>query len=269
MKLAVFSDSHSFEHPSSWNALFDKRAVGLVNHFYIRKHKHKQEYLEKIVKRIIEISPDVVICTGDLTTSGDKAEFETSLKILDPLVQDKNFDLFYVPGNHDYYVNDKTCYESLRKAFFFLNRGKFDLEELPVSFVLKDIDFCIVNVCKPTNLFVSTAVMSKKNQSFILDWAKQKKNKPKILVEHYPLIEEHPFLRCRHKLWNERNVLKSLQNKDIDLSLCGHVHWPTARIDERGRGEIIIGSATANKCFALIEYDEKSDLFKYNKISVE
>ncbi len=269
MKIAVFSDSHSFEHPSSWNALFDKRAIGLVNYFYIRKHKHKKEYLEKIVEKIIGLSPDVVICTGDLTTSGDKAEFETALKILDPLIENRDFDLLYVPGNHDYYVNDNICYESLKRAFFNINRGRFSLEDLPVSFELKGIDFCLVNVCKPTNLFVSTAIMSKKNQSFILNWAKEKKGKPKILVEHYPLIEEHPFLRCRHKLWNEKKVLNALINKDIDLSLCGHVHWPTARVDERGRGEIIIGSATANKCFALIEYDEKQDLFKYNKLSVE
>lgn len=269
MKIAVFSDSHSFEHPSSWNALFDKRAIGLVNHFYIRKHKHKQEYLEKIVERIGESSPDVVICTGDLTTSGDRAEFETACAILKPLVDNIKFDIFYVPGNHDYYVKDSICYESLKKAFYYINRGRFQLEELPVSFELKELDFCLVNVCKPTNLFVSTAVMSRKNQDFILDWSNTKKGKPKVLVEHYPLIEEHPFLRCRHKLWKEKKVLGKLKSKDIDLSLCGHVHWPTARIDERGRGEIIIGSATANKCFALIEYDEKIDIFKYNKVSVD
>ena len=269
MRIAVFSDSHTFSPPSSWNACFDKRAIGLVNYFYIRKHKHKQLYLEKVVKRIIALSPDIVICTGDLTTSGDRPEFELVCSILKPLVENSSFEMFYVPGNHDYYVKDAVCYESLKVAFHYLNRGRFRLEDLPRSLETKGLDFCFVNVCKPVNLFISSARMSKKNRNFIINWAETKTQKPKVLVEHYPLIEEPPILRFRHKLWGEKQVLEKLKSGKIDLSLCGHVHHPTQRIDEKGRGEIIIGSATANKCFALIEYDEKIDLFKYNKISVE
>jgi Icc-related predicted phosphoesterase len=177
--------------------------------------------------------------------------------------------MFYVPGNHDYYVNDPICCDALEKSFYYLNRERYKLGDLPASLEFKCLDFCFVNVCKFANLFDSASVMSRKNRDFIIDWARHKSGKPKVLVEHYPLIEEHPFIRCRHKLWGEKEVLNILRKGDIDLSLCGHVHWPTARIDERGRGEIIIGSATANKCFALIEYDEKIDVFKYNKISVE
>ncbi|HBM15014.1 MAG TPA: hypothetical protein DD381_01480 [Lentisphaeria bacterium] len=269
MRIALFSDSHTFSPPSSWNACFDKRAIGLVNYFYIRKHKHNPKYLEKVVQKILDISPDMVICTGDLTTSGDSPEFDLSCSILSPLVENQSFELFYVLGNHDYYVKDKVCYEALRKAFCYLNRGRFNLEDLPQSLEIKDLDFCFVNVCKPVNLFVSYARMSRKNRDFIINWAEKKTQKPKILVEHYPLIEEHPVLRCRHKLWGEKQVLQKLQSGEIDLSLCGHVHCPTQKLDERGRGEVIIGSATANKCFALIEYDENSDVFKYNKISVE
>jgi hypothetical protein len=72
----------------------------------------------------------------------------------------------------------------------------------------------------------------------------------------------------RHKLWGERRVLKALLKKDIDLSICGHIHLPKATLDSRGRGEIITGSITQKACMAYIEYNENSDTFIYKKIDV-
>jgi predicted MPP superfamily phosphohydrolase len=269
MKIAVFSDFHAYGGHSSWNAFFDKRAIALLNYLYFRKHRHKQELLEKMVKKITEIKPDVVICVGDISTSGELTEFDIACKYLKPLVENQNFDMFYIPGNHDYYVNDEKCFKALKETFCYLNRGKLKLENLPISLIIKGINFCFVNVCKPSNLFLSSAVMSKENSDYILQWAESNTKMPKVLVDHYPLIEEHPLLRWRHRLYEEKAVLSALKDKKIDLSLCGHVHYPAAKIDNRGRGEIIAGSITANRSFALIEYNEKEDKFEYNKIFVE
>ncbi len=268
MKIAVFSDSHAYGGHSSWNAFFDKRAIGLLNYIYVRKHRHKQELLGKMVSKIIETKPDVVICTGDVSTSGELSEFDIACKYLKPLVENENFDMFYVPGNHDCYVEDEKCLKALKETFSYLNRGKLKLEDMPKSLIIKGISFCFVNVCKPSNLFLSTAVMSKQNSDYILRWAETETKMPKILVDHYPLIEKHTFIRCRHRLYGEKEVLSALKNKKIDLSVCGHVHHPTAKIDDRGRGEIVAGSITANRSFALIEYSEKDDKFEYSKISV-
>lgn len=268
MKIALFSDSHAYGGHSSWNAFFDKRAIGLLNYLYFRKHRHKQELLAKMVSKIIEIKPDIVICAGDLTTSGELTEFDTACRHLQPLVENKNFDMFYIPGNHDYYVEDEKCFKALKETFYYLNRGKLKFEDLPISMIIKGINFCFVNVCKPSNLFLSSAVMSKQNSDYILKWAESDIKMPKVLVDHYPLIEEHPLLRFRHRLYGEKKVLSALKNKRFDLSLCGHVHYPAAKIDARGRGEIVAGSITANRSFALIEYNEKEDKFQYNKIPV-
>jgi len=82
-----------------------------------------------------------------------------------------------------------------------------------------------------------------------------------VLVGHYPLWEDHPWLRVRHRLWGEDEALRLLKNGEIDLSLCGHVHRPYAKIDERGRGEICAGSVTRNGCVTLIDYDKSKDVF--------
>ena len=268
MKIAVFADSHAYGGHSGWNAFFDKRAIGLLNYLYFRKHRHKQELLGKMVSKIIEIKPDIVICAGDVSTSGELSEFDIACTYLKPLVENENFDMFYVPGNHDYYVEDKKCFKALKETFYYLNRGKLKLEDLPKSIIIKGVNFCFVNVCKPSNLFLSSAVMSKQNSDYILKWAESDTKRPKILVDHYPLIEKHTLIRCRHRLYGEKKVLSALRNKKIDLSICGHVHYPIADIDDRGRGEIVAGSITANRSFALIEYNEKEDYFKYNRIFV-
>lgn len=91
----------------------------------------------------------------------------------------------------------------------------------------------------------------------------------RIIVGHYPLIEEHPILRIRHRLWGQERVLKLLLNKQIDVSLCGHVHLPYEKVDKTGRGEYCAGSVTRNGCISEITYEQDKDIFSMKKISLE
>ncbi|HJO96136.1 MAG TPA: metallophosphoesterase [Victivallales bacterium] len=269
MKIVAFSDSHAAGHPSNWSAFFDKRAIGLFNHHYFRKHRHNQDYLSIMVDKILNIAPDIVICTGDISTSGEPSEFNLTIDLIKPLVENKSFEFLYVPGNHDYYVHDKICIDALKDTFYYLNRHKMKFDDLPYSLTVKGVNLCLTNSCKPINLLFSTGKMNNETIEYVLNWLENNMSGPNILVGHYPLIEDHPIMRFRHKLWGHKQILAALKSKRIDLSLCGHVHHPHARLDKNGRGEIIIGSLTRNGCFALIEYDEKKDLFKYNKINVD
>jgi len=88
-------------------------------------------------------------------------------------------------------------------------------------------------------------------------------------VGHYPLLEKHPILRFRHRLWGQKKIADELQKKNLDLSICGHVHSATVDIDKKGRGEIIIGSVTKNACGALIDYDSTNNVFCYSKIDLK
>ena len=63
-------------------------------------------------------------------------------------------------------------------------------------------------------------------------------------------------------------VLRLLREGALDLSLCGHVHKPGARLDGRGRGEICSGSVTRNGVIAEIDYDEKNDVFDCRSVDL-
>ena len=64
-------------------------------------------------------------------------------------------------------------------------------------------------------------VMRKKDSDRIEEFCRAEKKYPRILVNHYPVIEEQPLLRMRHRLYRQKNIEKLLKDKVIDLSICG------------------------------------------------
>jgi hypothetical protein len=149
----------------------------------------------------------------------------------------------------------------MKDAVKFLNRDKVTFDELPVKLTVADCDFLLVNESCPTNLISSCGYLSKTSSDFVVKACSEKKDRPRILVGHYPIMEDHPWLRVRHRLWGEGEVLNLLRTGSIDLSLCGHVHRPYAKVDVQGRGEICAGSVTRNGCVTVIEYDKEKDIF--------
>ena len=261
MKIIHFSDPHAGGPAEDWLAYIDKRWVGVFNFTYRRKYQHDQSYLKKAVDYIIGQKPDLAVLTGDITSTGQPGEFKQQLDILDPLVRNSQIPMMYIPGNHDFYVYNKRCVDAMKNAVKFLNRDSFSFDDLPLKISLGDCDFILVNESCPTNLLSSCGYLSGKSSDFIVKTCSEKQNKPLVLVGHYPIIEDHPMLRIRHKLWGEKEVLKLLKTGRLDLSLCGHVHRPYAKTDERGRGEICAGSVTRNGSVTVINYDKTKDVF--------
>ena len=269
MKIIALSDSHFCGQPSSWTSLFDKRSIGLFNHHYLRKHQHDQKYLDIAIEYILDNPPDMVVCTGDITTSGEPSEFDFSAEKLKPLVDDKRFDFFYVPGNHDNYVKSPICRNALDNSVKYLNGGKFDFDGLPFAFTTEELDFCFVNESFPVHMILSHGMLKKTALEYLLKWINDESGKPKVMVGHYPLFEtENILVRWRHKLYGQKELLKLHKEGKLDLDICGHVHNPTPRIDDRGRGEIIVGSVTRNACLASIEYNKNDDIFNYKRIDL-
>ena len=270
MKILAISDPHYHGKPSSWTILFDKRVVGLFNYHYLRKHQHTQEYLQFAVDYILENPPDIVLCTGDVTTDGEVSEFEYIIKILKPLVNDKRFDFFYVPGNHDYYVKDKKCVGALKNAVEVLNKNRFTLESMPYIFEKENIEFCFVNESYPVHMLMSHGILKKKDADFVVNWIKNENGKKKVLVGHYPLFEkENMLVRWRHKLYGHKEIMELHRQGKLDLAICGHIHKPIPAINERGRGEVIVGSVTKNGSLAEIDYNDEKDIFTYHRIDLK
>ena len=100
MKILHFSDPHAGGPAEDWMAYIDKRWVGVFNYRFRRQFRHDLTKLARAVEYILDAKPDLAVCTGDLTSSGQPGEFEKVRPILAPL-RDSEIPLLYLPGNHD------------------------------------------------------------------------------------------------------------------------------------------------------------------------
>ncbi len=260
-KIIHFSDSHAGGGAEDYLAYFDKRWVGVFNYKFRRQFQHEQNNLSLAIEYILDTKPDVVVCTGDLTSTGQPGEFATAKDILRPL-RESNIPILYTPGNHDYYVKRSKCVNAMKEMTEYLTKGKYSFDDMPCVQQYGGIDFIIVNESWPTNLLMSSGSVKKRTSQFVEQFCNKPKQHPRIIIGHYPLIEEAPIMRFRHRLFGQKNVLKLLRNGMIDISLCGHIHHPYCKLTTDGKGEICAGSITRNGVINEICYDEKTGLFK-------
>ena len=267
MKIIHFSDPHAGGEAEDWMAYFDKRWVGVFNYRFRRRFKHDLSLLERAVQYILKVKPDVAVCTGDLTSSGQPGEFQKTLAILEPL-RSSNIPLVYLPGNHDCYVKRPKCVAAMKNAVALLNGGNYQFDDLPQVRMINDVDFLMFNTSRPSNLLCSWGFVSRSDDQWIQNVCNGEKKRPRILVTHYPMYEDHPILRVRHRLFGQKNILKLMQDGAIDLALCGHVHKPYCRVDEFGHGENCAGSVTRNGVISSIEFDPVSGKFAFESVDI-
>ena len=259
-KIIHFSDSHAGGPAEDLLAYLDKRWVGVFNFKFRRQFQHNQTKLQKAVDYILQTKPDVAICTGDLTSTGQPGEFAIARKILQPL-RDSKIPLIFVPGNHDYYVHRTKCVTAMKEMISFLTKNAYQFENMPLSLNYGEIDFIIINESWPTSLISSCGYLKKDSLNFIKNFCAKPKKRPRIIVGHYPLIEDYPIKRIRHRLWGQKEVVKLLQENIIDISLCGHIHLPYTKLDANGRGEICAGSVTRNDVISELIFNKSNNTF--------
>lgn len=267
MKIIHFSDPHGGGPAEDWMAYFDKRWVGVFNYSFRRKFRHDLSHLTRAVEYILDTKPDIAVCTGDLTSAGQPGEFEKVLKIIKPLYQ-SDIPLFYTPGNHDCYVRRSKCVDAVKNAVEVMSQKKYTFDTMPQKISIKGVDLIIINTSAPSNLLCSWGFMKKKDSSFVEKCCEDNDGVPKILISHYPMTEEHPWLRIRHRLFGQKEVLRLMGDKKLDLVLCGHVHKPYLKVDDQGRGECCAGSVSSNASMVEIECDPSTHHFVFKPVKL-
>ena len=265
MKIIHFSDPHGGGGAEDWMAYFDKRWVGVFNYRFRRRFQHDLSKLEKAVGYILDSKPDLAVCTGDLTSSGQPGEFERVKAILAPLVN-SSIPLVYTPGNHDCYVKRPWCVKAVKDAVYEVNQKRFTFEDMPCRLELGGAEVLMLNTARPSNLLCSWGFVYPSDSRKVISLCEAEKKSPRILVTHYPLIEDNKWLRFRHALFGQGKLVKLLKEKKIDLVLCGHVHKHFLKVDENGFGQCCSGSVTRNGNMVEIQYD--SNGFSYKTIDL-
>ncbi|MFW6060845.1 MAG: metallophosphoesterase family protein [Phycisphaeraceae bacterium] len=102
MRIAVIGDIHLYRLKVPARRLIGKRLLGQSNLWFNRRFRFNHDMLEEVVERAAALEPDMVLLTGDVTSTSLEDEFADIAHSLKPLSE--KFPTVLVPGNHDRYT---------------------------------------------------------------------------------------------------------------------------------------------------------------------
>jgi len=275
MRIIHFSDVHAGGWLRDWTGLFDKRLLGTANHLLRRARHHRWARLDAAVRQIRLLNPDVVLCTGDITSLSEPAEFRQAAAALEPLVCDRRFEFIYVPGNHDCYVPSRRLRQALADHFYQLNRHRWTLSALPAALDCKGLRLLALNEATPGPLIGSFGRLSSDSAAWLrreLGDAQQAPpaGPPLALVHHYPLRDASGRpLGWRRSCHGAEDLGQAWDAGRLRFSFCGHIHSPFIRCDGGDRVEICAGSLTHFGVFSLVDYEPATGTMQHRWVTVD
>src|SRR5213596_2785159 len=164
--------------------------------------------LERAITEVNDIDPEIVICSGDLTTFGFKEEYALAKDYLDRINCEC---VVVIPGNHD-----------------SRNVGYVHFEELFGSrnSVLRTNDVTIVSV-DSSEPDLDNGQIGRGRYGWIEDQFAEPADL-RIFVLHHHLLPVPGTGRERNIVHDAGDAIECLQSSGVDLVLCGHKHVPYA-----------------------------------------
>ena len=164
--------------------------------------------MERAISEINEMEPDVVVCSGDLTTYGFKAEYLEAKAYLDRIECES---LVIIPGNHD-----------------SRNVGYLHFEQLfgdRTSVLRKDgVTVVAIDSTQPD---LDEGQIGRGRYR----WIEEQFAEPadlNVFVLHHHLLPVPGTGRERNIVYDAGESIECLQRAGVDLVLCGHKHVPYA-----------------------------------------
>jgi len=216
-----------------------------LSDLHVGKSKSESKHLKKIVKKVIDSFSKVklsILLTGDIVQDGQKKQYEEATKILKPLFDNNNFNVWPVPGNHNYGWNG---IHAQRQRFKYFKKAFYGLET--VSYPHVKIDsfgniFIGLNSMKAESgywdgLLADGELGSRQihdvsgilNSIDELPPSERKKKKVVVHLHHHPFIYpddswiEEGIEKGGHWLKDGEGLMKVIAGR-IDILLFGHEH---------------------------------------------
>ena len=115
MRLALIGDIHLYRLAVWPWLLFGKRILGQTNLWLNRRHRFDRSLLAPVVERVASIEPDMLLFSGDVTSTALSGEFADAVDSLDSITS--RITTVMVPGNHDRYTFSSLRNRSFERAF--------------------------------------------------------------------------------------------------------------------------------------------------------
>lgn len=269
IKIIVATDTHYLSP-----RINDKGAVftNMVNNSDGKLVQYCEEIFSAFSGEVIKSKPDVLILSGDLTLSGEKASHEDFAEKLQK-IQDSGVQVLTIPGNHDisseyayaffgdeYEKTENITAEEYRKLYYnFGIKQAESVDENSFSYLYKVNDGLYIMMID-TNAFGRGFV-----QEESLRWIEeclskaQKSGAEVITVTHQNVLAHNKLLSFGYQLYNYQSLLDLLNEYGVRCNLSGHIHMQHIAA-EGGFTEIVTSSLlVAPVQYGVITYNGSID----------
>ena len=195
-----------------------------------------EHLLERVVREVNELGPDVVVIPGDLTVSGYRDEFEMAHMHLERIECPH---VVVVPGNHDSRNVGYTHFLDLFGKRWQCHEMGFGIDIEGVS--QERIRIVSVDSSKPD---LDDGEVGRHRYEWLSEQLGPLDEEIfKVVALHHHLVGIPSTGRERNVVLDAGDVLEILADHDVDLVLAGHKHvpfvWPIS-------GMLIVTSGTAS-----------------------
>src|SRR6195952_2363916 len=166
------------------------------------------DLLDRAIAEINDLKPDIVICSGDLTTFGFKEEYAQAKRYLDRIECEA---VVVIPGNHDSRNVGYVHFEELFGQRNSVLRSK-GVTVVAVDSTEPDLDHGQIGRGR-------------------YGWIEQEFAEParlRVFVLHHHLLPVPGTGRERNVVYDAGDTLEVLQRANVNLVLSGHKHVPYA-----------------------------------------
>ncbi|MHA1238954.1 MAG: metallophosphoesterase family protein [Candidatus Odinarchaeia archaeon] len=227
-----------------------KYSIAHLSDIHVGEGKAYREKINKCVKEVNDLNPDLVVITGDLTNEGLLSEFIEAEELL------KNFKskTVYLMGNHDARNVGYLHFED------FFGAPITEIENQYIRLLAMDSSEPDLDVGKIGREYYN------KIKEFYERSSSQ--DQLKIFAIHHHLLPVPLSGRERDIVMDAGDVLKMLIKYDVSITLCGHKHVPYVWQIEN---MVVVNTGTVGsprtrginrQGYTIIEYDEnKIDIY--------
>jgi len=221
MRIAHATDIHWFA-PPSLRDITVKRTFGTANLYLMGRRTHFDLTVQNaLVQHILELAPDLLIITGDLTAQALDTEFAIARAALAPVID--AMPVFVIPGNHDLYTPGSQRTNRIAKHF----GPQLHRDGVIHRLDLDDVTVLGLDPNRPTWVTASGKLPAAQ-----LDALAEALAEPElaerfvVLAIHYPVVgpDGEVYDNRRHGLLNARELLEVLAAAPTQPAMVLHGH---------------------------------------------
>ncbi len=226
-RFAHLSDPHLTD-PSAASAaeLMGKRALGYLSWLRRRRHEHRREILDALVRDISTRAPHHTVVTGDLTHISLPDEFAQARDWLSALGTPDRVTV--IPGNHDAYVNAPWEHsQGLWADYMSGDAGRAtSRDDFPFVRIRGPVAFVGVDSAVPAPVLLATGRLGEAQTSRLADTlvTLRESGLLRVLLIHHPPVPGTE--KWRKRLTDGPALCRLMEKEPVDLVLHGHQHRP-------------------------------------------